>query len=106
MKLLTKAILERFRALGSQDGKGFDAVVPCRFFDPQGSWTWYPTEYNPEHQEFFGYVHGVEDEWGPFSLTELEDVKGRLGLPMERELGFKEMTLREALKRDGLLVPA
>ena len=43
MKLLTKAIekkLEKF-PLCSQDGKGDDADIICKFFNPMGSGTWY-----------------------------------------------------------------
>lgn len=46
MKLLTKAIekkLEKF-PLMSQDGKGVEANVVCKFFSPVGSWTWYVLE--------------------------------------------------------------
>ena len=41
---------------------------------------------------FFGYVSIFNDdcdEWGYFSLTELETIKGRFGLGIERDLYFK-----------------
>ena len=41
MKLMTKAIEDRFAKLGRQEEKGDHAVVVCKFFDPSGSWTWY-----------------------------------------------------------------
>ena len=36
----------------------------------------------------YGYVRGLEDELGYFSLLELESVHGPLGLSIERDLSF------------------
>ena len=105
LKLLTKEIEKRFATVGSQDGKGFDALVIAKYFSPTSNWTWYATEYEPKIREFFGYVTGFEDEWGPFSLDEMQSVKGPLGLGIERDLYFPEQPLREALKRVGKAVP-
>ena len=44
---------------------------------------------------FFGLVAGHEIELGYFSLCELEEAKGPLGLPIERDLYFKPKTLKE-----------
>lgn len=95
MKLMTKAIEARFKQLGSQEDKGDEAIVVCKFFDPVGSWSWFATEWNPDTREFFGYVHGLEDEWGPFSLGELESIRRPLGLGIERDRWWKEMTIGE-----------
>jgi hypothetical protein len=105
MKLMTRELERRFAEVGKQDDKGYDALVVARYFHPAGSWTWYATEYSPKEREFFGYVCGFEDEWGCFSLDEMEEVKGPLGLGVERDLYFKEKPLREALKRDGRRYP-
>ena len=89
MQLLTKEIRARLPALGSQDTE--DPVVHVKFFTPDAGWTWYATEGSPDGTDFvfFGYVRGVEDEWGNFSLAELETVRGTLGLPVERDLHFR-----------------
>jgi Protein of unknown function (DUF2958) len=42
---------------------------------------------------FFGYVIGQEAELGYFSLSELEQIRGRFGLPVERDLSFKPCRL-------------
>lgn len=83
--LLTKENLKALPPLGVQKGKGVDAVVHVKFFDPCGSWTWYATEYDPIEGRFFGLVHGFEKEWGYFTLAELESVRGPLGLGIERD---------------------
>ena len=66
MKLLTKEIERRFAQLGSQEDKGDDAVVVCKFFTPDSGWTWWATEWLAESGEFFGLVQGFEVEFGYF----------------------------------------
>ena len=86
MKLLTKAIRNKIPNLGVQE-KVSDPIVHVKFFDPTGSWTWYATEFDGE-DTFFGYVKGFVDEWGYFSLSELQSIKGSFGLGIERDLYF------------------
>jgi hypothetical protein len=55
--------------------------------------TWYATEYDSENKLFFGYVSifgGIEDEWGYFSLTELESYESPYGTGIERDLYWTE----------------
>jgi hypothetical protein len=59
---MTKTLERRFAELSSQDGRGFDAIVPARYFHPLSNWTWYPTEYDSGDRIFLGYVCGFEDE--------------------------------------------
>ena len=94
MMLLTKELRERFKKVGSQDGKGDEAVVIAKFFDPTGSWTWYATEFDGE-DIFFGLVDGQYVELGDFSLSELSGYRGQFGLGIERDLGFGGMTLQD-----------
>lgn len=105
MKLITRKLEQRFEQIGSQDGKGLDAIVIVKFFDPCGSWTWYATEYERERCVFFGFVDGDFPEWGTFSLQEFEEFNQqakryvkRLGLGIERDMHCGEKTLREHLK--------
>ena len=86
MRLLTKEIRNKIPNLGVQE-KTQDPIVHVKFFDPTGSWTWYATEFDGK-DTFFGYVKGFEDEWGYFSLSELQSIKGRFGLGIERDLYF------------------
>ena len=58
------------------------------------NWTWYATEFDGQ-DIFFGFVKGDFDEFGSFSLSELQRVRGRLGLPVERDLYFQPTPLRE-----------
>lgn len=99
MKLLTKAIEKSLPALGSQDGRGMEAMIRVKFFTPDSSWTWFATEYDPKDRVFFGLVHGLEEELGYFALQELEDARGPLGLPIERDLCFQPKPLKEVARR-------
>ena len=97
MKLMTKEIekLASKYPLQSQDGKGMDARIIVKFFDPASNWTWYATEYDPEERMFFGLVDGFEKELGYFSLDELEQLRGPFGLPVERDTWWKPTPLNE-----------
>lgn len=96
MKLLTKEILEKLPKLYSQEEKGLDAVAIVKFFTPDSNWTWYATEFDGDDL-FFGLVDGFEKEIGYFRLSELQSVKGALGLPIERDMYFKPKTLKELM---------
>lgn len=94
MELLDGVSRAALPDLYSGEEKGLDAIVPVKFFTPDAQWTWYPSEYDGE-DTFFGLVSGMEVELGYFSVTELESVRGPLGLPVERDLYFTPQTLRE-----------
>jgi hypothetical protein len=90
MKLLTKELVKQFAKVGRQENVS-DPLVIAKFFNPTGAGTWYATEYYPESREFFGYVSifgDHNDEWGYFSLSELESYRGKFGLGVERDLYF------------------
>jgi len=101
MKLMNKTLEARFAKVGSQDGKGNEAIVIAKFFNPVGAATWWATEYDPATREFFGYVSlwgGVNDtdaEWGYFSLDELESLRLPLGMKIERDRYFGKRKVSE-----------
>jgi hypothetical protein len=94
MKLLTQEIRKKLPPLYSQEGKGGKAVVVVKYFTPSSSWTWYATEFDGE-DTFFGLVDGQFKELGYFSLRELEEVRGPMGLPIERDLYWQPKMLEE-----------
>lgn len=80
--------------LYSQDGKGDDAVVHVKIFDPCGSWTWYLTEWDGTEQAF-GLMCGHETELGYVSIEELATTQGVRGIGFEIDTHFKPTILRE-----------
>jgi len=92
--------------LGSQDGRGMDAVVVVKYFFPAGRYTLYVTEAETcgDDVRLFGYClspFGEDcDEWGYASLNELRTTRVR-GLSIERDLHFPiaVRTVRDALTR-------
>ncbi len=94
MKLITKQIENRLAKypLYSQDGKGVNAVIHCKFFNPCGAGTWYVLEAQKEENgdyTFFGIVDLYEREYGYFTLSQLQSVRNRFGLGIERDRYFK-----------------
>lgn len=92
MRLMTAELEKRFAQVGSQE-EAKDPVIVAKFFNPIGAGTWYATEYDSENKMFFGYVSifgGIEDEWGYFSMTELESYESPYGTGIERDLYWTE----------------
>ncbi len=94
MKLLTAALRAQLPALYAQENSK-DPTVHLKFFTPDSNWTWFATEASPDEDNendlrFFGHAIGLEEEWGYCMLSELEENRGPMGLPIERDL-FSEV---------------
>ena len=98
MPLLTDEIRAKLPKLYETEELGLSALAGVKFFTPDSGWTWYASEFDGE-DIFFGLVSGLELELGYFSLSELEAVRGPLGLPIERDLYFATTTLGELKER-------
>jgi len=97
MELLTNEQKARIPALYSQENEA-DPLCGIKFFTPDAQWTWYAIEGgtiddHPDDFMFFGYVSGLECELGYFTLAQLREVRGALGLPVERDLYFQPAPL-------------
>lgn len=103
MQLLTTELRAQLPKLYAQE-KVVDPIVYARFFTPDSSWTWYVTEGDEDNGDFrfFGYVVGLEKEWGYFILSELESARGPLRLPIERDLYFEAQPFSRVLARERL----
>ncbi|MCL6753372.1 DUF2958 domain-containing protein [Nostoc sp. CCCryo 231-06] len=87
MELLPAEIRALLPALYAQS-ECSDAIAYIKFFTPDSNWTWYVTEFDGE-DTFFGLVVGFDEELGYFSLSELQEYRGALGIVIERDLHFK-----------------
>jgi len=98
MKLLTADIRKRLLKNGrvrlqfQMDEKSEPDFLPVvKLFTPDAGCTWLLTEIDPEDPDI---AFGLCDlgmgcpELGSVSLSELESVRGRFGLPVERDLHF------------------
>jgi len=103
MKLLTQEIRKKLPPLYAQDGKGGKAIAYLKLFTPDSGFTWWITEGSPIKDKngnevdfhFFGLVEGQFKELGYVSLKEIEEVRGPMGLPIERDLHWQPKTLEE-----------
>ena len=104
MKLMTAEIKKQFAKQAALGITGENAIVYLKLFDPCGRFTAYAIEYEPEHNECFGYVIsplGQDcDEWGYFSLTEIAAVRNRLGLGIERDRWWKPKRIGDVIRSD------
>ena len=96
MQLLTQEIRAKLPVLYTSENDP-DPMVWCKFLTSDSSWTWYAIEFDGV-DTFFGLVDGFEQELGYFSLSELQSVRGKLGLPIERDRYFKPCHLSEVRK--------
>ena len=96
MQLLTKEITSKLPFLYTQEDIE-DPKVIVKFFAVWTSWTWYGIEFDGKDL-FFGYVAGDFPELGYFSLSELQDLKGPMGLSIERDMYFTPQPLSEIKK--------
>jgi hypothetical protein len=72
-------------------------AVVVKYFTPDSGWTWYAVSASKDSEsgdvQFFGLVDGLELELGYFWLSELQSVRGQLGLPVERDLYWEPKPL-------------
>ena len=101
MKLIDQEVAKQIPALYSQEHNK-DPIVFAKFFTPWSDWTWYAIEFDGDDL-FFGFVQGFDHEFGYFSLSEMESVRGHGGLKIERDLYFKPQPLSQFLGRDLLI---
>jgi hypothetical protein len=98
LQLMTDEVRERLPELGATEEQGLDAQAQVKYFTPDSNWTWYASEFDGE-DVFFGLVIGFEIELGYFSLSELQQARGPLGLPIERDLYFDPQSLAALRKQ-------
>lgn len=99
MKLLTTSVRDQLLRNGiirqalAEDGRAEADFIPVvKLFTPDAGCTWLLTELDPEDEDI---AFGLCDlgmgcpELGSVRISELESVRGPLGLPVERDLHFR-----------------
>jgi hypothetical protein len=111
-KTMTKLITDEQRvqllANGRQslEQENFDPAPVVKLFTPDAGATWLLTEIDPDdHDHAFGLCDlGLGfPELGWVSLAEIAAVRGRLGLPVERDLHFEAQKRLSAYAREARL---
>ncbi len=127
MKLLTKEIVNKMPQLYETEEQGINAPIIVKFFTPDSSWTWWAKEASAvDHDgnyhalrdvnyhdlqvfcrigqsksiqeiEFFGLVGGLDKELGYFHMSELRQIRGKFGLPIERDRHFSGKTIKDMM---------
>lgn len=109
MMLFTKPITEQLMANGREslkailkDGNTPDHKPVCKLFTPDGGATWLISEMEVDEDGATGRLFGLCDlgigypEVGYVNLEELRTLRGKLGLPVERDYHFTaDKTLSE-----------
>lgn len=107
-KLITDAQRAQLLANGrcTIENEDFDPLPVVKLFTPDASATWLLTEIDPDDED---HAFGLCDlgqgfpELGYVSLAELQSVRGRLGLPIERDLHFEADKTISAYAREARL---
>lgn len=97
MKLLTQEIKNRLPKLYATEGVPLaEKEIICKFFTPDANATWYILEGSPINDgsdwEFFCYADlGLGptcSEFGAVLLSQIQEIRGQLGLPVERDMAY------------------
>ena len=97
MELMPQKIKDQIPKLYETESQ-IDPIVYVKLFTPDANWSWFITELSIDKDICFGLVISpfIKDgEMGYFSLNELKTVRGKFGLPIERDLWFKPTKLSD-----------
>ena len=93
MSLIAKDIVNKIPNLYETENQE-EKICYVKLFLPNSNWTWYIIEINKQdNNTCFGFVDGLEQELGYFSLSELESISDSYGLKAELDSSFKATRL-------------
>lgn len=104
MKLLTEKIKRELPKIYETEYLSMhDKIIVCKFFNPCGLGTWYVVEGEARGDDyiFFGLVELIDNEWGYFSLKELEAIELPFGMRIERDKHFSK-TKTSVILKEGI----
>lgn len=106
MELMTKEI-EQALTNAKKDQPADQSPVVVKYFTPDAGATWFITE-GEQTEDGDWLLFGFCDlgdaelaELGSVMLSQLRNVRGGLGLPVERDLYFPDTTLKQILQQYG-----
>ena len=87
-KLLTNEQLKSIPNLYETENQE-EKICYVKLFLPNSNWTWYIIEIDKQdNNTCFGFVDGLEQELGYFTIRELENLRGQFGLKVELDSSF------------------
>ena len=91
--LIPKELLEQIPNLYETE-RSLNPICHIKLFTPTSIFSWFIIEISKDDMDTcYGLVKGFESELGYFSLKELESIKGKLGVGVERDLFFTPTSL-------------
>lgn len=92
MELIPKELLKSIPKLYETE-RSLNPICHIKLFTPDAQWTWFIIEIDDDQNICYGFVQGLENELSYFSLEELKQLKGPLGLCVERDVSFSPTAL-------------
>ena len=100
-KLIPHILLSDIPDLYDTEGS-LNPICHVKLFTPDSNFTWYIIEFSKaDAQTCYGYVQGLENELGYFTLEELESIHGPLGLAIERDMWFKPTSFSDIKRAEN-----
>ncbi|MGJ0309862.1 DUF2958 domain-containing protein [Aliarcobacter cryaerophilus] len=88
MELIPKDIRKQIPDLYETEEQK-EKICYVKLFLPNSNWTWYIIEIDKQdNNTCFGFVDGLEQELGYFTIRELENLRGQFGLKVELDSSF------------------
>ncbi len=95
VSLMSKSLANKLPKLYGTEHKSLEEkIAQAKFFHPASNWTWYVIEFDGD-ATCWGLVDGHEAEFGYFSLSEISQVTGPLGLHVERDIFFRPTRVKD-----------
>ena len=87
-KLLPLSIIKNIPNLYETENQE-EKICYVKLFLADSNWTWYIIEIDKQdNNTCFGFVDGLEQELGYFTIRELENLRGQFGLKVELDSSF------------------
>lgn len=97
--LISKEIIEEMKIPKLYETEEIsNPTCHIKIFTPDSIFTWYVIEISIDEDIFYGFVKGFESELGYFSLKELNEIRGNLGLKVEIDSSFTPISLASVRK--------
>ena len=87
LELMRKACKVMQVPMTNDQNDATNRLARVKMFDPTGSWSWFIIDWDGS-DICFGLVEGCVAELGYFSLVELANTKGAMGLGIEIDVNF------------------